>query len=402
MKRLTLLVLLVPVLLTGLAHAATPPFADAGLDQTVERDATVRLDASRSRDPNGAITSYKWSIETPGGSTTTPECPTCKRTWLHVTDTGTYRATVTVTDDDGQSRSDTLEITVEPPHPPAVSLSGPEKTTTGTSVTYEASVDPGDADLARVVWKVDDKVVKTTRLDDDERTDEYTRTFDSESAHRVSATVTDIEGRHQSDDEAIGISSSGGGGGGRIVCGFEKGLDGGDRSTFGSCDTGDKMYDMPDGKYFVDLNGDGKIVWNGRTICRDCNSIRGNEIDRFSELPIKSSIESPSRVNNHNGGSDSSGRDTSGSDTDNGVDTDTSLRALKRHYSGGNDNNGGSDTNSENSNSRGNTNSGGNGNSGGNDNSGSDNNDGNDNSGSDSNGGISTHTSLRALKRRYA
>jgi hypothetical protein len=42
--------------------ANEPPLADAGLDQTVDRGATVLLDGTGSRDPDGEIVSYQWTV----------------------------------------------------------------------------------------------------------------------------------------------------------------------------------------------------------------------------------------------------------------------------------------------------------------------------------------------------
>src|SRR6056297_159200 len=90
------------------------PLADAGLDQDVRRGATVLLDATGSRDPDGRIERYEWSIQTPSGDAITPDCDDCARTRFTPTETGRYRVTITVTDDDGATRSDTLYVDVSP------------------------------------------------------------------------------------------------------------------------------------------------------------------------------------------------------------------------------------------------------------------------------------------------
>ena len=113
--RMAVLVLLVPVLALcggGVAGAGEPPLADAGLDQRVELNATVLLDAAGSRDPDGSIQSYRWSVRTPDGRTITPETSDAPRTTLVVRQPGRYEVTVTVTDDDGQFATDTLYVDV--------------------------------------------------------------------------------------------------------------------------------------------------------------------------------------------------------------------------------------------------------------------------------------------------
>ncbi|PSQ49700.1 hypothetical protein BRD15_02985, partial [Halobacteriales archaeon SW_6_65_15] len=67
------------------------PLADAGLDQEVTKDATVILDGTGSRDPNGDIERYNWSIRTPNDETITSECPDCARTKFAPSELDRYR-----------------------------------------------------------------------------------------------------------------------------------------------------------------------------------------------------------------------------------------------------------------------------------------------------------------------
>ncbi|MFB6207366.1 MAG: PKD domain-containing protein, partial [Haloglomus sp.] len=96
----------------GVASAGEPPLADAGLDQQVERNTTVLLDAAGSRDPDGTIQSYQWSIETPDGREIRPLDPDVARTSFIARQSGRYEVTVTITDDDGRTASDTLYVDV--------------------------------------------------------------------------------------------------------------------------------------------------------------------------------------------------------------------------------------------------------------------------------------------------
>ncbi|WP_255149399.1 PKD domain-containing protein [Halorarius halobius] len=105
-------VVVAPASVVGQSSGNEAPLADAGLDQHVEQGTTVLLDATGSRDPDGEIASYGWRVETPGGTTITPRCPTCGRTRFRPMETGTYAVTVTVTDDDGADSTDTLYVYV--------------------------------------------------------------------------------------------------------------------------------------------------------------------------------------------------------------------------------------------------------------------------------------------------
>lgn len=90
--------------------AALPPVADAGPDQTVtdadnSGSETVTLDGSGSSDPSGVIESYVWSEN--GVEIATGVNPDV------LFAVGTHVVTLTVTDNDGQTGTDTVTITVE-------------------------------------------------------------------------------------------------------------------------------------------------------------------------------------------------------------------------------------------------------------------------------------------------
>lgn len=104
---------LLAVASAGVAAANQPPMAEAGLYQEAVVNQTVYLDAGGSLDPDGEIVEYDWSIETPGGNTTVPDCPSCAQTHFVPRDNGTYAVTVTVRDDDGVSMDDTMYVRVD-------------------------------------------------------------------------------------------------------------------------------------------------------------------------------------------------------------------------------------------------------------------------------------------------
>lgn len=112
-------ILLVTILLLAVGTPAAAaadneaPLPDAGLDQRVEQGATVLLDGTGSRDPDGEIAGYEWSIEAPDGAQITPECPTCPKTTFIAAQAGRYAVTVAVTDGDGTTRTDTLYVYVD-------------------------------------------------------------------------------------------------------------------------------------------------------------------------------------------------------------------------------------------------------------------------------------------------
>ncbi|WP_276257465.1 PKD domain-containing protein [Haloglomus litoreum] len=150
---LVLLVAAATVATGGVVGAEEPPLADAGLDQQVQQNATVLLDAAGSRDPDGEIRSYSWTIETPDGRTVRPADPDAARTSFVARQPGRYEATVTVTGEDGQSASDTLYVDVVPhadPGLPETPDSPPTDTTPGlpesSSPVSDGVVDPATPD----------------------------------------------------------------------------------------------------------------------------------------------------------------------------------------------------------------------------------------------------------------
>ena len=87
------------------------PIADAGGDQTVLVGETVLFNGLGSSDPDGGELIYSWDFgtdATPGtGSGVTPYCSYSTR--------GAKTVTLTVTDDEGATASDTVTITVHDP-----------------------------------------------------------------------------------------------------------------------------------------------------------------------------------------------------------------------------------------------------------------------------------------------
>jgi hypothetical protein len=103
-----------------------PPRADAGLNRTVtdvdgSGDEAVTLDGSPSFDPDGSIVAYAWTEGgTPLASGATPTVTLA---------VGVHVLTLTVTDDDGLTDSDQVQITVAPPgNLPPEADAGPDQT----------------------------------------------------------------------------------------------------------------------------------------------------------------------------------------------------------------------------------------------------------------------------------
>ena len=83
-----------------------PPVANAGPDQSTKTNRTVKFDGSASKDPDGYITKYQWNF---GDNSSTSG----KVVYHKYTRRGTYTVTLTVTENQGVSATDTAAITVK-------------------------------------------------------------------------------------------------------------------------------------------------------------------------------------------------------------------------------------------------------------------------------------------------
>lgn len=96
-----------------LLPANRPPVADAGADQTVGEGSLVTLDGSGSTDPDGDAMTYAWTLRAgySGPEVTLDDAHSVTPTFGTVDD-GVYTFEVTVSDDDGVTDTDEVQVTV--------------------------------------------------------------------------------------------------------------------------------------------------------------------------------------------------------------------------------------------------------------------------------------------------
>ena len=174
-----------------------PPCSDAGSDQTVLVGETVNFDGSGSCDPDGGNLSYSWDFgsgATPAtGSVATPSC-----TYSTI---GTKRVTLTVTDDNGATASDTVTITVH--NAPIAEAGDNQDVSVDATVSFDGSgsSDPDGGNLT-YSWAFGTDATPATSS-----AEMPSCTYSTTGAKTVTLTVTDDEGVSRSDTATITVHS---------------------------------------------------------------------------------------------------------------------------------------------------------------------------------------------------
>jgi PKD repeat protein len=173
-----------------------PPNADAGPDQAVaDHDGTgsetVTLDGTGSSDPDGTIDSYEWReggtlIAT--GANPSVEFPV-----------GSHTVTLTVTDDDGETASDDVVVTVAANQAPTASFT---ESTSGLTVNVNgsASTDP-DGSIAAYAWDWGDGSPAGSGAT-------ASHTYAAGGTYTITLTVTDDGGETDQASRQVTVSSA--------------------------------------------------------------------------------------------------------------------------------------------------------------------------------------------------
>ncbi len=135
-------------------NTSVPPIADAGGPYSGAVDATLTFDGTNSADPDGgAIARYDWDF---GDGTSALDAGSTPN---HVyTATGNYTITLNVTDDEGETDSDTATASIGSGDlPPLADAGGPYTADIGETVTFDAtgSSDP-DGTIVQYDWEFGD------------------------------------------------------------------------------------------------------------------------------------------------------------------------------------------------------------------------------------------------------
>ncbi|PSQ42505.1 hypothetical protein BRD17_08365 [Halobacteriales archaeon SW_7_68_16] len=180
-------------------YTSGTPTADAGPNQTVLTDETVSLDASGSRDPDGSIAGYEWDIDDDGNYEKTGITNATS-----FADDGDQNVTMRVTDDDGNTATDTLTVTVENRAPTASTTANETVILDGDTVEFNGtgSSDP-DGSISAYAWDTDgDGTNESTNATP-------TATYASTGTYTATLTVTDDDGATATETITIEVVDDG-------------------------------------------------------------------------------------------------------------------------------------------------------------------------------------------------
>ncbi|MCD4751383.1 MAG: PKD domain-containing protein, partial [Thermoanaerobaculales bacterium] len=167
----------------------TPPTADAGGPYSGNVGDTITLDGSGSSDADGTITDYAWTIGSNNYSGMSPSVNLSGYT------SGTYTVTLTVTDDDGATDSDTSSLSVNAP--PTADAGGPYSGNAGETITLDGSgSSDADGTITDYAWTIGSN--NYSGMSPSVDLSGYTS-----GTHTVTLTVTDDDGATDSDTSSL-------------------------------------------------------------------------------------------------------------------------------------------------------------------------------------------------------
>ena len=209
------------------AVVGTPPTANAGIDLDATVNSAVTLDGSGSADAEGAVT-YSWALTTrPDGSNASVTSATQAKATLTPDVEGTYVATLTVKDTDGNEDSDetTITVTEAAGEPPVASIvdednksinedNKNDEVTVGTGYALDGSnsfdTDTDDKDLT-FAWEIVEKPEGSSAASVAAATDnpdEAVFTPDVIGPYTIRLTVSDPEGNTSTAEVTIEANAS--------------------------------------------------------------------------------------------------------------------------------------------------------------------------------------------------
>lgn len=204
--------LLLGIVAGSVAVADDEPLADAGLDQSVDQNATVLLDGTGSTPGTGEIESYNWSVQTPAGATFDPcDGSDCARSSFQAFQPGVYEVTLDIRDETGAVDTDTMYVRADSGRLFA-DLTGPEIADQGENTTLQAAYSPGSTPLDRIELYDDDELIATQSINGSAGVREFLVTQDAPVSNRYRIELVDNEANRTTDTHEVFTSRGDGDG----------------------------------------------------------------------------------------------------------------------------------------------------------------------------------------------
>jgi len=216
---------------------------------------SINFDGSDSRDPDGgSIVTWSWDF----GDNTTGD----GKTTTHIySSNGTYHATLTVTDDEGATDSESFDVVISKANSPPENLdvSGPSSGNKNTDYTYTARATDSDIDdMLRYIFEWGDGTTTTSEVVASGELVTITHNWSSYGAYEVEVTVEDNLSAQTSTTFTVLIDVI-------VIDGDIEGYLVDEDSTdpfdiFDNSDTGDQtdVQKEEDGTYLIDSDNDGE------------------------------------------------------------------------------------------------------------------------------------------------
>ncbi|RLM49977.1 PKD domain-containing protein [Halorubrum sp. Atlit-28R] len=228
----------------------TSPDADAGGDKSTSLSNNVNLDAGGSSD-NVGITSYDWDIDDDGEYERSG-----RGTAVGFQDPGTYAVTLRVTDEAGNTDTDTIQITVTDEAAPSADAGQSKSVATGESVRFDASGSSDNIGITAYSWDIDDdgSYEKSGQT--------ISHAFESTGTKTVTLRVRDAAGNTATDSIAVTVADAEPP---TADAGSDKTGSLGDSFTFDASGSSDNV---GIDRYEWDLDGDGSYETTGKRVSK--------------------------------------------------------------------------------------------------------------------------------------
>jgi chitinase len=172
------------------------PTAQANGPYSGSTGSAINFSSNGSNDSDGSISAYSWSF---GDSATSAQANPSHS----YTEAGTYQVSLTVTDNDGATHSDSATVTVVAANqnqPPVAQVNGPITTTANATVSLSSagSADP-DGSIAAYAWSFGDGNSSTVA--------NPSHSYSTDGQYTVTLTVTDDEGATDSATTTVTVGN---------------------------------------------------------------------------------------------------------------------------------------------------------------------------------------------------